>query len=512
MIHNFFKKIALVDLLIYSLLAIAIGFVFFWNLDAISLRTYDESRQAVNALEMSQNGNLFVTYFDGKPDMWSTKPPLLIWWMAGWMKIIGYHELAVRLPSAIAAAAVVIILFSFIRFYLRDLKAALITSFVLLTCYGFTGIHVARTADFDALLTLWIVLYFISYFFYTEERVGNRDRYLYLTAIFIGLGIFTKGIAAFIPLPSLFFYTLYRKKLSTVFLSKSFYISILIIIFLGLSYYPIRETMNPGFISAVLENEVTGRYLEGQQDEGKLANYAFYLQLFTRTFTPWIYLLPIAFIFTRLSPKKPIRDLGIFSLLFFLFHLGVISYGRRKLEWYCAPEYPIAALLIGLGLSQGIDTLLDSLKIYRVFKRQVISGCLIFGLLFLPSLRMVRNILGSYQYERPNDPKEVQIGYYLRNWQKQPQDGQKISVIDIQKGTIGGRRAHTLFYVKAAKLNGFPVDFRYPDSRFQSGDRLVTCFPEYQAIIENNYYLKTLDRQNTCSLVQVTGEKTTAIP
>lgn len=507
--NRLIKPQTLENLAIYTVLTIAVAFVFFWNLDALSLRTYDESRQAVNALEMARSGNLLVTSFDGKPDMWSTKPPLLIWLMAGSMKTIGYNEFAARLPSALAASATVVIIFTFLRFYLRNIKAAFLASFALLTSYGFTGIHIARTADFDALLTLWIALYFLTYFIYLENP---RDRYLYLTAIFTGLAIFTKGIAALIPVPSLLFYTLYQKQLPTVLSSKAFYLSIAIVLLVGLSYYPLRETVNPGFITAVIQNEVTGRYLEGQQDAPKPANYFFYLQLFTRTFTPWIYLVPIAFVCTRVSKNKSVRDLGIFSGLFLLFHLVVISYGRRKLEWYCAPEYPIAALLLGIGLSAGIELLLDFLKIHRISKRQWIAGLLIFGLLFLPSVRMTRNILGTYKFDRPNDPEEVQIGYYLRHLQTRQKDTGKLTVIDVREGTVGGRRAHTLFYVEAAKLNGFPVEFGYPDSDLAIGDRLATCFPVLREAIEKRYGVKEIDRFNTCSTVEVTGERTPEKP
>lgn len=492
---------------IVGLLGIALYFVFFWNLDAISLRTYDESRQAVNALEMIQNGQLWVTYFDGKPDMWSTKPPLLIWLMAGFMQIVGYHELAVRLPSAIAASLVVIILFCFARYYLQDLKASFLAAFTLLTSYGFTGIHVARTGDFDALLTLWITFYFISYFIYLDSREKQKDTYLYLTAIFLGLAIFTKGIAALIPLPSLLLYTFYRKRLKQVFTAKAFYLSLVIVLIIGLLYYPLREVLNPGFLQAVIENEITGRYLKGEENIQKSAtDYTYYLKVLNKTFFPWLYGLPIAFVLTQFNKNKQVRDLGVFSLIFLLFHLAVISNGQRKLDWYCAPQYPIAALLTGIGFSQGLELLLDRLKIQLVTKRKLISGFLIFGLLFLPSVRMVRNVLGSYQYERPKDPEEVQIGYYIRHLQQNPPDGQKLAVVDLKEGTVDGRRAHTLFYFKAANLNGFPLDFRYPDSQFAVGEGLITCFEGFKEEIEKNYEVEVVERFNACYTLKIKGK------
>ncbi len=67
---------------------------------------------------MLNNGNFIVTYFEDKPDMWNTKPPLLIWIQVLFMKFVGVNELAVRLPSAIAAffTCITILIFSFMLF------------------------------------------------------------------------------------------------------------------------------------------------------------------------------------------------------------------------------------------------------------------------------------------------------------------------------------------------------------------------------------------------------------
>jgi 4-amino-4-deoxy-L-arabinose transferase-like glycosyltransferase len=51
---------------------------FFLRLSAIPVRIWDESRNAMNAWSMYLNGNPFIPYYEGAPDMWNTKPPLLI--------------------------------------------------------------------------------------------------------------------------------------------------------------------------------------------------------------------------------------------------------------------------------------------------------------------------------------------------------------------------------------------------------------------------------------------------
>ena len=95
------------------LLLVIAGIPLFMHLDALPFRLWDESRLASNAYEMNKNGNLIVTYYDGQPEMWSTKPPLVIWMQVLFIKILGFNELAVRLPSAIAGLLTCMVLLYF---------------------------------------------------------------------------------------------------------------------------------------------------------------------------------------------------------------------------------------------------------------------------------------------------------------------------------------------------------------------------------------------------------------
>src|SRR5688572_23065002 len=87
----------------YILLALLIYMPVFGNLNTLPIREWDEARIAINACEMYHDGDFIVTHFEEEPDMWNTKPPLLIWLQVFLMKTIGINELAVRLPSAFAA-------------------------------------------------------------------------------------------------------------------------------------------------------------------------------------------------------------------------------------------------------------------------------------------------------------------------------------------------------------------------------------------------------------------------
>ena len=116
----------------YIILGVLIYFPVFGHLDTLPIRIWDESRQAINAYEMYHNSDYIVTHFEGKPDMWNTKPPFLIWTQVILMKTIGINELAVRLPSAFAAFFTCLALLLFSIKYLKNFWFGFIVIVVLI--------------------------------------------------------------------------------------------------------------------------------------------------------------------------------------------------------------------------------------------------------------------------------------------------------------------------------------------------------------------------------------------
>ena len=144
--------------LYFFLFLVACYFLLFLHLDSQALHLWDESRRAVSAFEMVQNGNWLVPMFEGQPDMYGTKPALLVALQAFFMTFLGYNELAVRLPSVLAALATVFMLIHFAKHWLRLPFAGYLGSLVLLTSLMYINYHGAVSGDYDALLLLLISL------------------------------------------------------------------------------------------------------------------------------------------------------------------------------------------------------------------------------------------------------------------------------------------------------------------------------------------------------------------
>ena len=138
-------------------LLLAIGFfiisVPLWlKVDLLPIRLWDEARNAVNALEMSQSHNWLIRTYNGFPEIFETKPPLLIWFQVVSLKIFGYNELAIRMPSVmfsiLSLVVLYILLFKMTESKLASFGGALITA----TSKGFYGEHLGRFGDHEALL------------------------------------------------------------------------------------------------------------------------------------------------------------------------------------------------------------------------------------------------------------------------------------------------------------------------------------------------------------------------
>jgi len=190
----------------------------FIHLDTLPLRLWDEARLAISAWEMLHNGDLLVTHFYGQPDMWSTKPPLLIWLQAAFFAIMGPGELASRLPSAIAAFFTGWFL---LRTTAKQLNApwlGLMACLIFYTSDGYMNMHVARSGDYDSLLILLMTTSAWALFRWSED---GKSHDVLLFFVLLTLGVLTKSVQALLFVPGLGLYLLFQKRFAAPFKVRS---------------------------------------------------------------------------------------------------------------------------------------------------------------------------------------------------------------------------------------------------------------------------------------------------
>ncbi len=351
LVKQTFLKLRFIDIALLIGILTLCYMTFFHHLDEFTIRLWDEGRNAVSALEMLKTNNPIVTYFNGVPDLWNTKPPLHIWIVAIMYKIFGVNELALRLPSAIAASLVTVIIFIFGLKVLKNRWIGFLGSLIILSSMGFPDLHIGRTGDYDALLVLFIFLGSLSFFVYLESKI---TKYMYLCGLFFTLGVLTKGIAGLLIVPGIILYVLLSGNLIKLFKNKSFWKTILSVLLTIVSYYVLREFFNHGYLAAVWQEEIWAR----TQDNlgANSIDFWYYWKLFASfRFQKWIYFVPFSIIIYFLTKNKTTKRFVLFSYIIVISYFLIISKTETKQMWYDAQLYPFMSLLVAISLIEIIN-------------------------------------------------------------------------------------------------------------------------------------------------------------
>lgn len=352
------------DLIVFCLIAASAYFFFFHQLGRFSLRMWDESRNAINALEMVENGQPLVTTYRGQADHWNTKPPLLIWFMALLISMFEANEYFIRLPSAIAATLVLYSLYLFSVKKLQSFWVGLLAIAILLTAYGFADLHMARTGDYDALLTLFTFLGSVFTFLYLNYW---RSQDLYLAATFWYLAVMTKGVAGLLLFPGIIIYLFATRKFKLLITQKRFWLTLFIVIGLIATYYLAHEFQSPGYLKAVWEEEFF--YRTTQNNEAGVSPLLYYWQwavsMRFQHFTPIIPLTLLAWVF---YPKKSLkRSWILYSFILTVAYYLIISLTQTKQLWYDAQLYPLVSMLLAFLFVGFIRLLPLPIKLIPIF-------------------------------------------------------------------------------------------------------------------------------------------------
>lgn len=462
----------------------------FGHLNSLPIFIWDEARLAQNAYEMVENGNVLVPHFGMSPDMWNTKPPLLIWLQALLIKTIGLNELAIRLPSAIAAFLTCLALFFFGKRRMGSPVFGFIIALVLVTSSGYISIHGTRTGDYDSLLTLFILLSSLQYYLYLEDF---KPQNMYAFFGFCALAILTKSVTGLLILPGLFLYTLWKKALIDVLKRKHFYFGLAGLILIVATYYLGRESINPGYLQAVKENELGGRYLNTLENHQK--EFWFYFKaLILGRYAYYAILVPIGVVAGMLSHDKTIRSLTVFATSIAFSFLLIISFSQTKLRWYDLLAFPFLAII-------------TSIPIYLIFSSIRPSGKINFSMAksWLPRIFLLIFFLFPYgqvfdKTYLPEQPGQQKNFYDITRLLKSAADGKE----DLN-GYIylaDGYAPNNVFYIH--KLKKQEVDIRVWDiSQINSGNKVLLYKDEHKEYINDNFKYKVIEERGTALKIEI---------
>jgi 4-amino-4-deoxy-L-arabinose transferase-like glycosyltransferase len=431
------------------LLTASTAFPLFNDLAIYPIRIWDEARSAVSAQEFLANGNWLTPTIHGQPDLWNVKPPLLPWLQAAFMAVLGENELAVRLPSALAAWFLCIALFIFFHKALKAYRAGLFAAVVLASSPGFVFEHAARSGDYDALLALFSTGAVLAFFGLVESKKGfvkNRMAMAFCGCLM--LGVLAKGISILLFSPAFMLILLLRKKFIAVAGNKTLLLSFAGAVVPVLAYYLGREALNPGYLQAVWDNELGGRYFHTLENHRHPAGF-YFENIRQIRFKKWFWFLIAALPVCLLEGDRKKRSFARCLIVCIGVYLALISCSRTKLEWYDVPLYPLFAMLIGLGLDTGFRKAAS----FFPSKNPWITTPLYAGIVFIVFLDPYKTVFGHVyrQKERPWNEERYALSYYLR----------ELSESGIRRITVchDEYNLHLVFYANRIAAKGGEVTF-----------------------------------------------------
>ena len=336
-------------LLITSVLA---ALILFWGLGSIDLMSLNEGRRALAIKEMVSSGDWLLPHLNG--ELYLTKPPLLYWASSAFALLGGVNEWTLRLPSAIAAAATLCMVYRY-TFKQAGRWPALFSIQLLMANFGFAML--GRRAEIEMLLTSLCVGAVLSAAQYIQYQ--SSKNWIYLSYFLLALALMTKGpvVLLFVTLP-LVVAAIFTKSdaIKIVLLSWRGW---LIFVVVGLAWYAL-VTLQMGFDiwSTIAKRDMLEKM---QSDSAKpLLSYVGWIAF------DFMLLIGLFFVKTKQSYldsfKLPQAPEKFVLIMVSVVPLVIFSLFSNKHAKYLLPIYPFIAILLAIKIAVISDKAKEMIK------------------------------------------------------------------------------------------------------------------------------------------------------
>ncbi|MDR0841804.1 MAG: glycosyltransferase family 39 protein [Acidobacteriota bacterium] len=322
---------------LHAVVLVALALPYFINLGVSSVWDGSEAFYAETPREMLATGDWLSPQFNFEPRV--NKPPLTYWAVLVSYKLLGVHEFAVRLPGALAALGIMLFSWGAARMLFGS-GAALVAATIAATTPRIFILE--RRLPIDILL-----LFFLAgtLFFLLRGVTKGTPASWYGVYAFAALGFLTKGpVAVIVPAGALLCWMAYARKMRLPGMRPLHGAAIFLC--LTLPYYLLSYRVNGWtYIAPFFLSDNLGRF--ASESFGPQRGYFYYVLIWFSDFFPWAIILPAALFSLRRGLRERLKDpafgLPLFwCIVIFLF----FSLSKNKQEYYIAPMYPAAAILV----------------------------------------------------------------------------------------------------------------------------------------------------------------------
>jgi 4-amino-4-deoxy-L-arabinose transferase-like glycosyltransferase len=328
-------------------LALIVGvciLLFFFRLGSFGLVGADEPRYAQIAREMLRRHDWVTPVLYSHT--WLEKPIGYYWGALVSFKLFGVSDAAARVPSALAAALMVL----FIYFILGRIRPAPRVDAALMVASGALVLGMARAAATDMVLTAPFAIAMLSWYAYESEATSVLARG-WLIAAYAALGAATlaKGPVAPVLFAAIVLaYAVVRGDLKVI--SRALWIpGVLAFFVVAAPWYLLVQHRTPEFFRVFILEHNLGRFNSNMFHHRQ--PFWYYVPVMLVATAPWTFFVATAFI-TDLrdwwrSRKQRDRQDGfvVFLLLWIIIPVAFFSISTAKLPGYILPSVPPALIL-----------------------------------------------------------------------------------------------------------------------------------------------------------------------
>jgi 4-amino-4-deoxy-L-arabinose transferase-like glycosyltransferase len=327
-----------------KLLAVTLLFgliVMFFGLGDMKLMGLNEGRRALAIKEMFLTGDWLLPRLNG--ELYLTKPPFLYWISAGVSHLFGgVNEWTLRLPSALAATAVLWMSYCYTKKYF-GIWAALFATQLLIANISFA--ISARRVEIEMMLTALCLGALISAIKFIKQE--GDARWIYLSYFLLGLAVLTKGPVAllFVTLP-LFVAALWTRDAKVVQLLTN-KLGWCIFLLAGLSWYLlVTVKLGPDIWALIAKKDLLEK-MQGEYNKKPVLSYIGWIAV------DFLLLVSLFFIKAKdLFARYRGRQEFIVPLLVVVVPLLVFSMFSNKHAKYLLPIYPLLAIVLAVHLAR----------------------------------------------------------------------------------------------------------------------------------------------------------------
>jgi hypothetical protein len=297
-------------------------------------------------------------------------------------------------------------------------------------------------------------------------------------------------------LPVLFGYAVFKGKFLELVKGKHLYIGYGLFLLFVVGYYLLREHYNPGFIKAVRENELGGRYFHTIENH-KEGFWFYYHTLVKHQLKYWCWLVPLGLIAGLLHKERIYRLLTIYSTSLVVFYFLVISIAQTKLEWYLVPMYPFLAIIIAVFIHFVFTFIRDSMLLHKLIRLNVLHYVFLLAIFMYPLMWTYGRTIESKLF--PWDEEYYRIDYYLKDAIKEKHDLNGYTLIHQ------GYYIQNLFYIHILNDKGVNVKLTSDWKNLNLNDEVIVHQKEVKDSLKLNYHIDTLKKESNIYFYKIKG-------